>query len=571
MAYRRFWLLAGVAAVALSGCSAPTADRLVAQIRADSNRDGVVDDKDADAESDGAIILPNIGDVARRCPSSASELPDAELAACHDAADDVARAPEYLAPLVTMPIGDTADATGQVAAVGAGADKIRIFAKRLDAWVPLRPDTNLTEIELRDGATLGVDARDVVRDKAIWDGAVTVRLTVRRGARIETDDVVLRVAPVVLHNHTQPAQSVLVPESGDDRSHEQFVGEFGAAAKASGIDTPLIRLRTTDTWGQDFVEIGYVSMPGTGGKNVSLRIAIRSPQPEREGGRAVFDLKGPGVGAIQLGGFGDRLVDAFGNVETIPPHTHSGREFPAGRVIIGIGNADDPAVRSGELEKFFAAQQVQAPVLLDAGWLVVGHVDEFVQFLPTNGGRGWRPAVSDPRRGLEILREQQRGGHGGERALSRPGVSDRTIDEVLADEKFVARNEVAARKIDENVERLVREVGLQPEEFVRIPGLYESGGVPEAPEGLVAFYPGAVNGVLMNASNYVAPRQWGPIVDGRDVFEAAVTDVYRSVGLTVRYVDDWEALHLGGGEIHCGSNVLRQIEQVNRPAAGPSR
>ncbi|QIS03313.1 hypothetical protein F5X71_14190 [Nocardia brasiliensis] len=561
MAFRSIWLLAGVAALALSGCAAATADRLDAQIRADSNRDGVVDDKDVDAKANGAVILPNIGDSARRCPTSTSPLSDAELAACHDAADDVARAPEYLAPLVTMPVGTAAGASGQVAVVGAGADKIRLFIRRADAWVPLHPDTELTERELREGAILGVDARDVLRDRAIWDGAATVRFTVRRGARTVTDDVVVRVAPVVLHNHTQPARSVLVPESGDDRAHERFVGELGAAAKASGIDAPLIRLRTTDTWGQDFVEFGYVSMPGLGGTNVSLRIAIRSPQPEREGGRAVFDLKGPGTGAIQLGGFGARLVDAFGNVETIPPHTNNGREFPTGRVIIGIGNGDDPGLHSAELEKFFAAQQVQEPVLLDAGWLVVGHVDEFVQFLPSSGGRGWRPAVSDPRRGLEILRAQQRAGHGAAPALSRPGAAARTIDEVLADERFVARNEVAARKIDENVDRLIRAVGLAREEFVRIPGLYESGGVEEAPEALVGFYPGAINGVLMNAANYVAPRQWGPVVDGRDVFEAAVTEAYRSVGLTVRYVDDWEALHLGGGEVHCGTNVLRQIEQ----------
>ncbi|MFI7000281.1 protein-arginine deiminase domain-containing protein [Nocardia sp. NPDC050175] len=564
--YRKIWLFVGVSALVLAGCSAATADQLVADIRADSNRDGVVDGNDVGPGIEkgkwtagyGAIVLPNIGDVARRCPSSRSQVSDAELAACHDAADDVARAPEYLAPMVTMPVRG-AGATGRVEPVGVGADKIRIFVKRQDSWIRLRPEMNLTDTELRDGATLGIDSRDVVRDQAAWDGSFTVRFTVQDGKRTVTDDIALRVAPVVLHNHNQSAEALVVPESGGDPEYERFVADLTAAAQASGLNAPLITVNTTDTWAQDFVEFGYVTMPGAGGRNVSLRIAIRSPQPEREGGRAIFDLRGPGMGAIQLGGAGDRHVDSFGNVETIPPYSHNGREFPAGRVVIGTGNRNDAVVSSVELQKFFAAQRVQTPLILDTTWLVVGHVDEFIQFLPTPSGRGWRPAVSDPRRGLEILREQQRSGHGTESAFSKPGAPDRTIDAVLADQKFVADNEFAARKIDENVERMFQETGVRPEEFVRIPGLYElSAGIDDEPDALVSFYPGAINGVLINASNYIAPRQWGPIVGGRDVFEAAVTEAYRSAGVSVHYVDEWETLHVAGGEIHCGTNVLRQ-------------
>ncbi|MFI6041695.1 protein-arginine deiminase domain-containing protein [Nocardia sp. NPDC051321] len=566
--YRKIWLFAGIASLVLAGCSAKAEDGIVADIRADSNRDGVVDGNDVGSGIEkgswtaqyGAIVLPNIGDVARRCPSSRSQVSDAELAACHDAADDVARAPEYLAPLLTRPAGRVGDgATGRVQPVGLGADKIRIFVKRQDAWVRLRPAATLTETELRHGATLGIDSRDVVRDKAIWDGSVTVRFTVHDGNRTVSDDIALRVAPVLLHSHNQSAEALVVPESGGDPEYERFVGDLTSAAQASGLNAPLITVNTTDTWAQDFVEFGYVSMPGPGGRNVSLRIAIRSPQPEREGGRAVFDLKGPGMGAIQLGGAGDRHVDSFGNVETIPPYTHNGKEFPAGRVVIGTGNRNDAAVSSVELQKFFAAQRVQPPLILDTTWLVVGHVDEFIQFLPASSGRGWRPAVTDPRRGLEILREQQRSGHGGERAFSRPDAPDRTIDAVLADQKFIADNELAARKIDENVERMFQETGTKPEEFVRIPGLYElSAGIDDEPDALVSFYPGAINGVLINATNYIAPRQWGPMVGGRDVFEAAVTEAYRSAGVAVRYVDEWETLHVAGGEIHCGTNVLRQ-------------
>ncbi|MFB8275101.1 protein-arginine deiminase domain-containing protein [Nocardia colli] len=568
LAYRKIWLVVGAAALVLTGCSATTEERLVADIRADTNRDGIVDGKDVGDGIEkgkwtaeyGAIVLPNIGDVARRCPTSRSPVSDAELAGCHDAADDVARAPDYLAPMMTMPVGrGVAGMTGRVEPVGVGADKIRIFVKRQDSWIRLRPDENLTDAELRDGATLGIDSRDVVRDRAVWDGSVTVRFTVRTGGRTVTDDIALRVAPLLLHSHNQNAEALVIPSSADDPAYDRFVGDLTAAAQTSGVTAPLITMNTTDTWAQDFVEFGYVSMPGAGGKTISLRVAIRSPQPEREGGRSVFDLRGPGMGAIQIGGAGDRHVDSFGNVETIPPYTHKENAFPQGRVIIGTGNRNDATVGSPELQKFFAAQQIQPPLTLDTSWLVVGHVDEFIQFLPTPSGRGWRPAVSDPRRGLELLREQQRAGHGAEPAFSKPGAPDRTIDNVLADQRFVADNEFAARKIDENVERVFQETGTKPEDFVRIPGLYElSAGIDDEPDALVSFYPGAINGVLINASNYIAPRQWGPVVNGRDVFEAAVTDAYRSAGVSVHYVDDWETLHVAGGEIHCGTNVLRQ-------------
>lgn len=34
------------------------------------------------------------------------------------------------------------------------------------------------------------------------------------------------------------------------------------------------------------------------------------------------------------------------------------------------------------------AQEVQNPLILDADWLVVGHVDEFLQFFPAPGKKG---------------------------------------------------------------------------------------------------------------------------------------------------------------------------------------
>jgi protein-arginine deiminase len=45
---------------------------------------------------------------------------------------------------------------------------------------------------------------------------------------------------------------------------------------------------------------------------------------------------------------------------------------------------------------YLRAQEVQDLILLDAAWLWVGHVDEFVQFLPVESQRGWGVVVARP-------------------------------------------------------------------------------------------------------------------------------------------------------------------------------
>jgi protein-arginine deiminase len=125
-----------------------------ADIRADVNRDGTVDvtgDSDVLGKTTwnsgrGAIFLPNLGDRQRRCKTRTSDgrwLSNARLQACNDAQGNVVRAPEYLAPLRTVPAGDVSDAaTGGLELVGAA--------------------------ELRTGLRLGLDGRDVIRED--WGG-----------------------------------------------------------------------------------------------------------------------------------------------------------------------------------------------------------------------------------------------------------------------------------------------------------------------------------------------------------------------------------------------------------------
>jgi protein-arginine deiminase len=63
-------------------------------------------------------------------------------------------------------------------------------------------------------------------------------------------------------------------------------------------------------------------------------------------------------------------------------------------------------------------QDVQNTLFLETGWLRVGHVDEFVQFLPYENDLGFTIGIASPRAALEILYSAQSNGHGGVPAIS---------------------------------------------------------------------------------------------------------------------------------------------------------
>ncbi|MCQ0025511.1 protein-arginine deiminase domain-containing protein [Streptomyces somaliensis DSM 40738] len=597
-----------------------------ADLRADVDRDGRTDvagttdeaGEDTWTPARGAVLLPNIDDDATRCPTKdprGGPLSDARLAACNDASDTKVNGTSDardLARVRSVPMkGLPASASGTLRVVG-GARNTRVFVGRGGGWARVTAATRLTAAELRAGVEFGVEATDVVRDPALWGGRAVLRLTVTSGDSSTSDDVTLRTAPLLTHHHLQDARRILVTRlSGTDpfsRRQRAFVRGLTEEARAAGIGgAPFTFDRYEDIWAQDFVEPGYVSMAGPGGRPQFIRVMLRSAQPDRPAGRELFErMRGKGVGVVQVSGVRESeewTLNSMGNLETVPPHTHAGRSFPAGRIIMGE-RRDDGSKPARAMRTLLRAQGVQDPLFLDTSWLHVGHVDEFVQFLPAPGTpRGWRIAVADPEAGLGLLRDAQEAGHGGTRMFSVPEseyltAPKETIDQALGSKWLVADNTLAARRIRANLEVLKRETGVTDAEVVRVPALYTRGteqgehgdrvprltrlGAGEVPEAIgeygqqkrltragdrvagpgstamtSAYVPGAVNGVLMGRDRYLAPKQWGPVIGGRDVFTDAVTAAYARAGLKVSYIDDWDTYHLGMGEVHCGTNTLR--------------
>ncbi|KFA55167.1 hypothetical protein S40293_09092 [Stachybotrys chartarum IBT 40293] len=594
---------------------------LTATILADTNRDGVVDvtgtsdvaGRHTWTNERGALFLPNIGDTDSRCAQQPG-FSEETLHLCNDASDNVLRQAKYLAPLRTLPALDvTPSHIGRIKVANSTvATRVRIFVKQNGQWTYVDENYQFTSTQLEAGLELGIDARDV--RKPDWNGKATVEFTITGGGTSSTDSVELRVAPYLTHDPTQLAQRLFAARPGTRDQTAQFNADLATHNTALGFP-PLTFITGADRWVQDQFEAGYASIPGPTGP-VVIRLMLLSYQRRYGPHRSVYELVRNGdVGGVsfpepyaypfQQDKWGT-THDSTGNMETVPPHTHNGKTWPAGRVIVGEGEARPLII------DFLQAQEVQSPIVLDTTWLHVGHVDEFLHFLPANNARGWVVVADDPLAGLALLRNASAAGHGGRRALSRPTlpsdsasncVPKSTIDWELARTELTRVNQYAAERILYNLNILKTEAGITDNEIVRVPGLYwtehwtcgnsntasrvantvddndepldifqaaepalvapaalkrRQTAVPQA----AAHYPSAVNGVVLSNSYYLAPNPWGPVIDGKDILAEAINAAYAQVGYTVHYIDDWFSHHQGFGEVHCGTNVWRETNRI---------
>lgn len=111
-------------------------------------------------------------------------------------------------------------------------------------------------------------------------------------------------------------------------------------------------------------------------------------------------------------------MDSIGNLMVTPPVKVKEKEYPLGRILIGssLYPSKDGRDMSKALRDFLYAQRVQAPVELFSDWLMTGHVDEFMCFLPTpvksDGEKGFRLLLASPSSCYKLFREKQEEGYG---------------------------------------------------------------------------------------------------------------------------------------------------------------
>ncbi|XP_038602788.1 protein-arginine deiminase type-3-like [Tachyglossus aculeatus] len=370
---------------------------------------------------------------------------------------------------------------------------------------------------------------------------------------IFTDTVVFRVAPWIMTPSTLPPLEVYVCRV---RNNTYFVDAVAALARKAGCKLticPQIENRN-DRWIQDEMELGYVQAP-----HKTFPVVFDSP---RNGELQDFPYKrllGPDFGYVTREPR-NKLVsglDSFGNLEVSPPVVAKGKEYPLGRILIG-GNLPGSSGRrvTQVVRDFLYAQKVQPPIELFVDWLSVGHVDEFLSFVPAPDKKGFRLLLASPSACFKLFQEKQKWGHG--RALMFEGVIGNrnvktiSINQILSNENLISFNKFVQSCIDWNREVLKRELGLAERDIIDVPQLFQS-----EKRKAVAFFPDLVNMVVLG--KYLGiPKPFGPIINGRCCLEQKVRTLLEPLGLNCTFIDDFTSYHVLHGEVHCGTNVRRK-------------
>ncbi|NXR27715.1 PADI3 deiminase, partial [Cinclus mexicanus] len=368
---------------------------------------------------------------------------------------------------------------------------------------------------------------------------------------IFTDSVVFRVAPWIMTPNTAAPLEVFVCSVD---GNEEFVAAVGALAKRAQCPLTVCPApqNRQDRWIQDEMEFGYIQAP-----HKTFPVVFDSPRDRGLKDFPVRSILGPDFGYVaRQAPEGTSSLDSFGNLEVSPPVTVRGKEYPLGRILIGSsfprlgGRRMAKAVRD-----FLVAQKVQAPVELFSDWLEVGHVDEFLSFVPAPDRKGFRLLLASPSTCYQLLKEKQEEGFG-EAVMFQAGldrVPKPTINEILANEELRKFNDYAQSCISWNRDVLKRSLGLAEPDILDIPQLFQG----DSTSGGQAFFPDMVN-MLVLGRHLGIPKPFGPVVGGRCCLEQRVRELLEPLGLSCTFIDDFFSYHVLSGDVHCGTNVRRK-------------
>ncbi|NXC33576.1 PADI1 deiminase, partial [Campylorhamphus procurvoides] len=377
------------------------------------------------------------------------------------------------------------------------------------------------------------------------------------GTPIFTDTVAFRVAPWIMMPNTQQPLEVFVCsiKQGSD-SNEAFLEGLKVLLRKANCKLTICSEQDTrsDRWIQDELEFGYVEAP-----HKSFPVVFDSPR-----NRGLKDFAFKKILVRHLA----KTPVSLPKIPTPrfpwpqfplllpqgPDFGVRGKEYPLGRILIGSplpwasGRRMSRAVRD-----FLFAQKVQAPLEVYSEWLSVGHVDEFLTFVPAPDRKGFRLLLASPNACYKLFKEKQRQGHG--EAAQFIGTKDserRSIDDILADEALKSDNRHVQRCIDWNRDLLKQELGLSEQDIIDIPQLFILRS-----SRADALFPDMVN-MLVLGRQLGIPKPFGPVVGGQCCLEQRVRELLEPLGLSCTFIDDYFSYHVLAGDVHCGTNVRRK-------------
>ncbi|XP_076870355.1 protein-arginine deiminase type-2-like [Brachyhypopomus gauderio] len=392
-----------------------------------------------------------------------------------------------------------------------------------------------------------------------FDGLVNINLSLLEPngqdfpeTPIYTDKVLFHVAPWIMTPNTLKPEEVFVCSTSDN---EVFLKAIKSLVKSSGYKLKICHeyMNRGDRWMQDEIEFGYTDSP-----HQKFPVVLDSP---RDRGLKDFPynvLLGPDFGYVTRYPVDERVnsLDSFGNLEVSPPVTVNGKTYPLGRILIGVAF---PTTAKGRnmakvVQDFLWAQKVQEPIALYSDWLDVGHVDEFMTFVPAPDRKGFRLLLASPDSGYKLFKSLQDKGHGNAK-LFEGKEEEISVDQLMSDEGLRAENVYVQNCIDWNRDVLKKELGLDEDDIIDLPILFKLDSKQGNRAG--AYYPDMVN-MLVLGQNLGIPKPFGPQVNGTCALETEMRSLMEPLGLKCTFIDDFASYHKLNGDVHCGSNVRRK-------------
>ncbi len=524
-----------------------------ADLDADADRDGTVEagsaEDDAQEETwsaaKGAVFLYNNDD------DDANGTVDATDAVVNGAPDELDLAPLVLRPLPAVPAGWT----GELTVDAAARNYVRLFRNLGGgAFAVFDPATHnpLLAADLAAGVAFGVEALSYAQTSSgaagKWSGEAPFTFVLKdaSGSERSRDEVRLRVAPFLLFSNLDPGQTAYVVKKASTQSFINVLGPaVNAAQTALSVIDGIVLEPSYDIWEQDAMEFGYAALPAPGGPRIAPAV-LRSPRGYALDAWTVDYWLGPDCGYVYKGWkrSGVGWIDWFGNLDCTPPLPG----WQLGRIYTGYQGSltMHPAVL-----EFLDAQAVQGPVLqINTGWLLIGHVDEEVCFVPANSGSPYRMVMPSTTQALTILQDLQNAGKGG-LAVFQGKSSQTTVNGILANTSLVTYNQGLQPVIDAVRVQMKTGLGIAEADIIDIPALFSNYSGGKA----VAYMPNMVNSMVLG-NHFLSADPFGPVDGGVDKFKEPVIQALGAIGMSIAWLDDW-TYHEGLGEVHCGTNATR--------------
>jgi hypothetical protein len=292
--------------------------------------------------------------------------------------------------------------------------------------------------------------------------------------------------------------------------------------------------RLADPWMQDELEIGYCYAP-----HAWLHVALHNPRGGGLRGFVRSELAGPGFGVFDaLPQPASDAADFGGNLEvSLPvdkatpalPKTGGGPSVPAhprapfGKIIVG-DCADRPV--QPQYHDFLVAQKVQPVLPLDTSWLNVGHVDEFLSFIPSRSAKGFKLVLASTVAMNVLLEEIKRIPFSGGRTNFHSGLveegkyAEESAEHLHRHELRDFNRRLNASKLDPIRKRLKTGLGLTDADIIPLPTYFklpkdQTLALTEDDARTIAHTVGSVNMQVVNG-HLLVPRPFGARMSAKD-------------------------------------------------------